>query len=87
MNKEELIKLIETIEFEEVRCMTLSYYKNKPKKSYSRYENVEDINPKTITFGTDLEKIISENFNSNRNLINDLYRKVERLKDSDINER
>ena len=84
MNKEELIKLIETLEFEEVRCMTLSYYKKKPKKSYAYYEEAEDINPKTITFGTDLEKIISENFNSNRNLINELYREVERLKDSDI---
>ena len=80
MNKEELIKLIETLEFEEVRCMTLSYYKNKPKNSYSRYGETEDINPKTITFGTDLEKIISENFNSNRNLINELYRKIEQIK-------
>ncbi len=82
MNKEELIKLIETLEFEEVRCMTLSYYKNKPKRSCYSYGD-EDINPKTITFGTDLEKIISENFNSNRDLINEVYREVERLKDSD----
>lgn len=84
MNKEELLKLIETIEFEEVRCMTLSYYKNKPSKNYSCYESNEDINPKTITFGTDLESLISENFNSNRNCINDLYRKIEELKDSDV---
>lgn len=84
MNKEELIKLIETLEFEEVRCMTLSYYKKKPKKSYSYYEDNEDINPKTITFGTDLEKIINENFESNRNYINDLYKEIEALKNSDI---
>ena len=81
MNKEELIKLIETLEFEEVRCMTLSYYKKKPKKNYSYYEDTEDINPKTIQFGTDLERIISENYNSNRNCINDLYVEIEKLKE------
>lgn len=80
MNKEELIKLIETITFEEVRCMTLSYYKKKPSNCFG---NCEDINPKTITFGTDLEKIISENYNSNRNCIDDLYKELQRLQGSD----
>ena len=80
MNKEELMKLIETLDFEEVRCMTLSYYKNKPKKAYNYYEDNGDFNPKTIQFGTDLEKIISENYNSNRNCINDLYKEIATLK-------
>ena len=29
MTKEELIELLNTLNFEEVRCMTLSYYKKK----------------------------------------------------------
>lgn len=32
MNKEEFIKLIETIDFEELRCAKISYYKKKPSK-------------------------------------------------------
>ena len=32
MTKEELIELLNTLNFEEVKCMTLSYYKKKPKK-------------------------------------------------------
>lgn len=80
MNKEELIKLIETIDFEEVRCMTLSYYKKKPSKGYSCYSSDDDINPKTITFGTDLEKLINEHYESNRNYINELYRELNELK-------
>ena len=80
MNKEELIKLIETLEFEEVRCMTLSYYKKKPRNScYSCGD--EDINPKTITFGTDLERIINQNYEANRNYINDLYKEIQQLKE------
>ena len=80
MNKEELIKLIETIDFEEVRCMTLSYYKKKPKKNYTYYEDTEDINPKTITFGTNLESLINENYNCIRNEMNELYRRISELK-------
>lgn len=82
MNKEELIKLIETLDFEEVRCMTLSYYKKKPRNGCYSYGN-EDINPKTITFGTDLEKLINQNYESNRNYIDELYREIQQLKDSD----
>lgn len=30
MTKEEFIKLINTLDFEELKCATISYYKNKP---------------------------------------------------------
>ena len=57
MTKEELIELLNTLNFEEVKCMTLSYYKKKPKKTVNSWEETEDYNPKTICIGTDLEKI------------------------------
>lgn len=77
MNKEELIKMIETLNFEEVRCMTLSYYKEKPSKyNYGS----EDINPKTICIGTDLERLIHENAEYSRQRHNELYREIEKIK-------
>ena len=32
MTKEEFIKLLDTLDFEEIRCATVSYYKKKPKR-------------------------------------------------------
>lgn len=71
MNKEEFIKLIETLDFEELRCATISYYKKKPNK-YCSYN--EDYNPKTICIGTDLERLINEYSEHNRHQTNEIYK-------------
>lgn len=42
MTKEEFIKLLETLDFEELRCATVSYYKKKPKKNLSYLEESDD---------------------------------------------
>lgn len=77
MNKEELINLLNVLDFEEVRSMTLTYYKKKP----SKYNyNDEDYNPKTICVGTDLEKLIIENAEYSRQRDNDIYRELEMIK-------
>lgn len=77
MNKEELINLLNVLDCEEVRSMTLTYYQKKP----SRYNyNDEDCNPKTICVGTDLEKLINENEEYSRQRDNEMYREIERIK-------
>lgn len=76
MNKEEFIKLIEALNFEELRCATISYYKKKPNK-YS-YEN-EDYNPKTICIGTDLEKLINEEHSFTCNLFEEALGRISDL--------
>ena len=76
MSKEELLKLLETLDFEELRCATISYYKKKPKKSTLYYEDTEDYNPKTICIGTDLERIINENYENLNWKINELGRTI-----------
>ncbi len=76
MSKEELIKLLETLDFEELRCATISYYKKKPKKSSLYYEETEDYNPKTICIGTNLESLINENYNQLNWKINELGKKI-----------
>lgn len=82
MTKEELIELLNTVNFEEVRCMTLSYYKKKPNKyNYSD----EDCASKTICIGTDLEKLIKENEEYSRLRCNEIYREVEKLKNEVTN--
>lgn len=83
MTKEELIELLNTLNFEEVRCMTLSYYKKKPSK-YD-YSN-EDCNPKTICVGTDLEKLINENAEYSMRRDDDIYRELEKIKENIANE-
>lgn len=73
MSKEELLKLLETLDFEELRCATISYYKKKkPKKSPLYYEETEDYNPKTICIGTNLESLINENYENLNWKINEL---------------
>lgn len=76
MNKEELLKLLEALDFEELRCATISYYKKKPKKSALYYEETEDYNPKTICIGTNLESLINENYQQLDWKINELGRKI-----------
>ena len=79
MNKEEFIKLLETLDFEEIRCATISYYKKKPKKNVSYWEETEDYNPKTICIGTDLEKLINEEHSYTCNLFDDVMRRINDL--------
>lgn len=76
MSKEELIKLLETLDFEELRCATISYYKKKPKKSPLYYEDTEDYNPKTICIGTNLENLINEYYTNINYRIDDLYKSI-----------
>lgn len=74
MNKEEFIKLLETLDFEELRCATISYHKKKPKKNTLYWEETEDYNPKTICIGTNLESLINENYENLNWKINEIYR-------------
>ena len=83
MTKEELIELLNILNFEEVRCMTLSYYKKKPSK-YD-YSN-DECNPKNMCIGTDLEKLINENAEYSRQRDNDIYRELEKIKENITNE-
>lgn len=78
MTKEEFIKLLDTLDFEELRCATISYYKKQPKKNVSYWEQ-EDYNPKTICIGTDLEKLINEEHSYTCNLFEETMRRIQDL--------
>lgn len=78
MSKEQLLKILETLDFEEIKCMTLSYYKKKPSQ-YNYGDN--DCNPKTICIGTDLEKLINEYRGYQNQEIQEIYRELEKLKE------
>lgn len=82
MNKEEFIKLLETLDFEELRCATISYYKKKPNK-YSYGD--EDYNPKTICIGIDLEHLINEQQSYTRNLFEEAMRRIQNLENKKEN--
>ena len=73
MSKEEFIKLLEALDFEELRCATISYYRKKPRNTLY-YEEKEDFNPKTICIGTNLENLINENYNHLDWKINEIYK-------------
>lgn len=79
MTKEEFIKLLEVLEFEELGCATISYYKNKPKKSLSYWEDSEDYKPKTICIGTNLETLINEQHTYTSNLFEEAMRRINDL--------
>ncbi len=76
MSKDEFIKLLQTLDFEELRCATISYYKKKPSK-YSNYG--EDYNPKTICVGTDLERLINEEHSYACHLFEDAMSRINEL--------
>jgi hypothetical protein len=76
MSKEEFIKLLDTLDFEELRCATISYYKKKPSK-YNYGD--EDCNPKTICIGTDLERLINEEHSYACNLFEETMRRINDL--------
>ena len=76
MNKEEFIKLLQTLDFEELRCATISYYK----KKQSKYNwGDEDSRPKTICIGTDLEKLINNEHSYAYNLFDDTMKRLNDL--------
>ena len=77
MSKEEFIKLLQILDFEELRCATISYCKKKPSK-YSGYDD-EDYNPKTICIGKDLERLVSEARSYTYNLFEDVMRRINDL--------
>ena len=81
MTKEEFIKLLETLDFEEIRCATVSYYKKKPKKNW---EESDDYNPKTICIGTNLESLINEQHTYTSNLFEEAMRRIEEVKNNEI---
>ena len=76
MNKEEFIKLIQTLDFEELRCATISYYK---KKSSKYNWGDEDSRPKTICIGTDLEKLINEESSRTYDLFKEAMNRIDYL--------
>ena len=80
MNKEEFIKLLEALNFEELRCATISYYKKKPQRTYRYDDDTEDYNPKTICIGTDLEKLINEEHSYTCHLFEETMRRINDLK-------
>lgn len=77
MTKEEFIELINTLNFEELRCATISYYKNKP--STFNYGDNAAI-PKTICIGTDLESLINENARYSSDRDQQLMHEIDNLK-------
>ena len=81
MTKEEFIKLLETLDFEEIRCATVSYYKKKAKKNW---EESDDYNPKTICIGTNLESLINEEHTYTSNLFEEAMRRIEEVKNNEI---
>ena len=86
MTKEEFIKLLDTLDFEEIRCATISYYKKKPKKNLSYWEESDDYNPKTICIGTNLESLINEEHTYTSNLFEEAIRRINDLEGVKNNE-
>lgn len=76
MTKEEFIKLIETLEFEELKNATITYCKKK-RTSYN-YGN-SDTNPMTICINSNLESRINEVTSYQNDRIGKLFDKVEEL--------
>ena len=67
MNKEELIKLIETLKFDEIIDIKIFYKKKKENRWNYEYEI------KTICFGNDLEEKMNSKKDNLEYRINDLY--------------
>lgn len=80
MSKEELISFIESIDFEYCSNMVLTYCKKKPSESsYIPECDKIDMQQKTITFQKDLEYLINENSNWNRERCERLYQQMDIL--------
>lgn len=82
MNKEELIKLIESIDFEIATNLELTYCKEKPKNTpYYNEADRYDMERKTITFNKDFESLLNERTNWIDRRIDDLYTGIQQLEE------
>ena len=74
MNKEELIKFIESIEFEAATNFVLTYHKKVPKNGfYCNEEDKYNMEAKTITFNKDFEGLLNERATWLERRIDDIY--------------
>ncbi len=82
MNKDELIKFIDSIDFEYCSNLVLTYYKKKPKEiTYYDENDSLEFERKTITFQKDLENLINEKYEWNDRKIEHLIELVRKLED------
>ena len=82
MNKEELINFINSIEFELVTNLELTYFKKMPKSSpYNTEEDSYNMERKTITFNKDFENLLNERANWIDRRIDDLYTGIKNLEE------
>ena len=82
MNKEELINFINSIEFELVTNLELTYCKKMPKSSpYDTEEDRYNRERKTITFNKDFENLLNERTNWIDRRIDDLYTGIKNLEE------
>ena len=80
MNKEELINFINSIDFELVTNLELTYCKKMPESSscYTE-EDRYNMERKTITFNKDFESLLKERTNWIDRRIDDLYTGIKNL--------
>ena len=82
MTKEELIKFIESVEFEIATNLELTYYKKKPVSDmYCTDSDKYDMERKTITFNKDFEGLLNERTNWIDRRIEDLYAGIRSLEE------
>lgn len=82
MNKEELINFINSIEFELVTNLELTYCKKMPKSSpYDTEEDRYNMERKTITFNKNFENLLNERTNWIDRRIDDLYTGIKNLEE------
>lgn len=83
MEKEELIKFIESLDFELATNLELTYCKKKPSGNlgYLSAEDKYDTEKKTITFNKDFESLLNERARWIDNRIDDLYKGVQQLEE------
>lgn len=82
MNKEELIKFIESIDFELATNLVLTYCKKKPKNTpYYSEEDRYDTERKTITFNKDFEHILNEQNNWINRRIDEMFTGIRQLEE------
>lgn len=80
MTKEELINFINSIDFEIVTCMTLTYIKKKPTRYMDESEKYNS-EPKTITFQKDYESLINEKNSWTERRIESLYTELREIRE------
>ena len=82
MNKEELINFINSIEFELLTNLELTYCKKMPKSSpYNTEEDSYNMGVKTITFNKNFEDLLNERTNWIDRRIDDLYTGIKNLEE------